>query len=100
MDVKGMRCKCQIWDTAGQERFHVITRAYYRGAQGIALVYDVTDEESVKHVEYWMQNIEKHASSEVRTVLLGNKIDLPNRCITEEAGQEMAKRHGVKLFET
>ena len=53
LDIHGKRVKCQIWDTAGQERFHVITRAYYRGAHGIALAYDVTDDDSFKNVNYW-----------------------------------------------
>lgn len=53
LDIQGKRVRCQIWDTAGQERFHVITRAYYRGAHGIALAYDVTDDDSFKNVNYW-----------------------------------------------
>lgn len=53
LDIHGKRIRCQIWDTAGQEKFHVITRAYYRGAHGIALAYDVTDEDSFKNVNYW-----------------------------------------------
>lgn len=53
LDIHGKRVRCQIWDTAGQEKFHVITRAYYRGAHGIALAYDLTDEDSFKNVNYW-----------------------------------------------
>ncbi|CAM9880082.1 unnamed protein product, partial [Ectocarpus sp. 12 AP-2014] len=53
LDINGKRVRCQIWDTAGQERFHVITRTYYRGAHGIALAYDVTDDDSFKNVNYW-----------------------------------------------
>lgn len=53
LDIHGKRVRCQIWDTAGQEKFHVITRAYYRGAHGIALAYDVTDGDSFKNVNYW-----------------------------------------------
>ncbi|CAN0149113.1 unnamed protein product, partial [Laminaria digitata] len=53
LDINGKRVRCQIWDTAGQERFHVITRAYIRGAHGIALAYDVTDDDSFKNVNYW-----------------------------------------------
>jgi hypothetical protein len=58
-------CYSQIWDTAGQERFHVITRTYYKGAHGIALVYDVTDPDSFKNVNYWMANIQQHADEKV-----------------------------------
>jgi Ras-related protein Rab-8A len=62
VDLDGTRTKLQIWDTAGQERFRTITTAYYRGAHGILLVYDVTDEASFANVRNWMRNIETHAS--------------------------------------
>lgn len=54
-----MPIKLQIWDTAGQERFRTLTTAYYRGAMGILLLYDVTNLESFNHISYWIQNIEK-----------------------------------------
>eukprot|EP00882_Tetradesmus_deserticola_P014232 GHRQ01015128.1.p1 GENE.GHRQ01015128.1~~GHRQ01015128.1.p1 ORF type:complete len:174 (+),score=46.42 GHRQ01015128.1:332-853(+) len=60
--------KLQIWDTAGQERFRTITSAYYRGAMGILLVYDVTDEASFNNIRNWMRNIEQHASDNVNKV--------------------------------
>jgi len=100
LEKDNKRVKCQIWDTAGQERFHVITRAYYRGSHGIALVYDATRESSFKQIEYWMENIKKHASSDVFVVLLGNKTDLPDKKITFEQGKEMAERYKIKFFET
>lgn len=69
--VDGKRVKCQVWDTAGQEKFHVITRTYYRGAHGIALIYDVTDPDSFKNVNYWMANIQTHADEKVRSAVRG-----------------------------
>lgn len=71
------KLKLQIWDTAGQERFRTITTAYYRGAMGILLVYDVTDERSFQNVKNWMKQIEQHASENVNRVLIGNKCDVP-----------------------
>merc|ERR1711916_304757 len=59
------KVKLQIWDTAGQERFRTITTAYYRGAMGILLVYDVTDETSFMSVRNWIRNIEQHATEGV-----------------------------------
>ena len=61
-------CKLQIWDTAGQERFRTITNAYYRGAMGILLVYDVTDEGSFNNIRNWMRNIEQNAADNVNKV--------------------------------
>jgi Ras-related protein Rab-8A len=68
--------KLQIWDTAGQERFRTITTAYYRGAMGILLVYDVTDESSFNNIRNWIRNIELHASDNVNKILVGNKADM------------------------
>jgi len=94
------RTKCQIWDTAGQERFHVITRAYYRGAHGIALTYDAADEGSFKQIGYWMDNIKKHAGEDVAVIILGNKVDLPNKKISYEQGKAVADQYGVYFSET
>lgn len=63
-------------DTAGQERFRTITTAYYRGAMGIMLVYDITDEKSFENIKNWIRNIEENASSDVEKMLLGNKCEL------------------------
>ena len=72
VDLDGSRVKLQIWDTAGQERFRTITTAYYRGAMGILLTYDVTDEQSFDNVRNWMRNIEQHATENVCKILVGN----------------------------
>ncbi|XP_022742687.1 ras-related protein RABE1c-like isoform X2 [Durio zibethinus] len=76
IELDGKRIKLQIWDTAGQERFRTITTAYYRGAMGILLVYDVTDESSFNNIRNWIRNIEQHASDNVNKVLVGNKADM------------------------
>jgi Ras-related protein Rab-8A len=70
------KVKLQIWDTAGQERFRTITTAYYRGAMGILLVYDVTDDTSFGNVRNWMRQIQQNAAENVNRVLLGNKCDI------------------------
>ena len=69
----------QIWDTAGQERFRTITTAYYRGAMGIMLVYDITNEKSFDNIKNWIRNIEEHASADVEKMILGNKCDMNDR---------------------
>eukprot|EP00884_Botryococcus_braunii_P006382 jgi/Botrbrau1/15745/Bobra.4_1s0113.1 len=94
--------KLQIWDTAGQERFRTITSAYYRGAMGILLVYDVTDEASFNNIRNWMRNIEQHASDTVNKVLVGNKSDMDEskRAVPYSKGQALADEFGIQFFET
>ncbi len=70
------KVKLQIWDTAGQERFRTITTAYYRGAMGILLVYDVSDETSFTNVRNWMRQIDQNAAENVNRILIGNKSDV------------------------
>jgi len=101
IELDGKKIKLQIWDTAGQERFRTITQAYYRGAMGILLVYDVTDEKSFSNIRSWMRNIEQHANTEVVKVLLGNKCDMKQkRTVKQEDGEELAKEYGIEFFET
>jgi len=97
----------QVWDTAGQEQFHKITTSYYKGAQGIMLVYDVTDRASLANIEYWIKNIKHHASDQVQVALIGNKTDLrsantdPTKLFCETArGKEIAAKYGIPFFET
>jgi len=94
--------KLQIWDTAGQERFRTITTSYFRGAQGILLVYDVTDRGSFENVSNWMSQIEQHADINVTKVLVGNKCDAdPSKIqVTEAEGQALADQYGIKFFLT
>ncbi|KAI9221993.1 ras family-domain-containing protein [Blastocladiella britannica] len=101
IELDGKRIKLQIWDTAGQERFRTITTAYYRGAMGILLIYDVTDERSFNNIRNWIRNIEQHASAGVNKILVGNKCDVSEKkVISKEQGQELADEFGVKFIET
>ncbi|KAL3666837.1 Ras-related protein RABE1e [Phytophthora oleae] len=102
IDVDGKRIKLQIWDTAGQERFRTITTAYYRGAMGILLVYDVTDDHSFQNIRNWMTQIRQNASSNVNKILIGNKCDVDpsERAVTTKQGQDLADEFGIKFFET
>lgn len=101
IELDGKRIKLQIWDTAGQERFRTITTAYYRGAMGILLVYDVTDERSYNSIRTWHANIEQHASEGVNKILIGNKSDWTDkRAVTETQGRELADELGMKFMET
>ncbi|THH13130.1 hypothetical protein EW146_g7048 [Bondarzewia mesenterica] len=75
MDVKGKKVKLSIWDTAGQERFRTITSSYYRGAQGIILVYDVSSRESFDALPRWYSELETYVSESVVKIVVGNKLD-------------------------
>uniref|UniRef100_A0A7N0USM0 Uncharacterized protein n=1 Tax=Kalanchoe fedtschenkoi TaxID=63787 RepID=A0A7N0USM0_KALFE len=97
----GKTIKLQIWDTAGQERFRTITSSYYRGAHGIIVVYDVTEEESFKSVRQWLSEIDRYATQNVNKLLVGNKSDLTeNRVISFETGQALADEVGIPFMET
>lgn len=100
IELDGKRVKLQIWDTAGQERFRTITTAYYRGAMGILLVYDVTDERSFQNIRTWFSNVEQHASEGVHKILIGNKCDWEEkRAVSTEQGQQLADELGIPFLE-
>lgn len=101
IEVDGKRIKLQVWDTAGQERFRTITTAYYRGAMGIMLVYDVSNLKSFENISNWIRNIEIHATQDVELMILGNKCDISDkRQVSKEKGEQLALQHSIKFFET
>jgi len=101
IDLDGKKIKLQIWDTAGQERFRTITTAYYRGAMGIMLVYDITNEKSFDNIRNWIRNIEEHAAADVEKMVLGNKCDMNDkRQVACDRGEGLAREYNVKFMET
>ena len=93
--------KLQIWDTAGQERFKNIQASYYKGANGILVVYDITNKESFENLSSWLIEIEKNGNKNVYKFLIGNKNDLEDqRVVTKEEGEEFASINGMDFFET
>ncbi|VDO11395.1 unnamed protein product [Rodentolepis nana] len=95
------RVKLQIWDTAGQERYRTITTAYYRGALGFILMYDITNEDSFNAVRDWVTQIKTYSWDNAQVVLVGNKSDLGvERQVTTERGRALADTLGLKFFET
>jgi Ras-related protein Rab-1A len=93
--------KLQIWDTAGQERFRTITSAYYRGADGIIMVYDVTSMESFEHVNDWLKEVNRYAAEGTVKLLVGNKSDrTADKVVTEEQAKEFADELGIAFLET
>lgn len=99
---RNKRVKLTIWDTAGQERFRTLTSSYYRGAQGVVLVYDITRRSSFEQLEHWCKEVETYASyQDIVKVLVGNKLDLQQeqRQVTVAEGREFARRHGMLFLE-
>lgn len=92
--------KLQIWDTAGQERFRTITSAYYRGADGIIMVYDVTNQESFDHVQDWLQEVNRYSNEGTCKLLIGNKSDREDKKISTQQGEEFAQKLGMPFLET
>jgi len=100
VEIDGKRIKLQIWDTAGQERFRTITTSYFRGAQGILLVYDVTDRRSFESIRNWISQIQQHADVHVNKILCGNKCDMTDeKVVSTEEGQKLAKEFGIEFWE-
>ena len=98
LSVDGHKVKLQLWDTAGQERFRTITQSYYRGADGIVIVFDLTDVESFTNVKHWVEDINRSNNTSVK-ILVGNKLDL-KREVSEERATSYASKMGFRYFET
>lgn len=95
------KVKLQIWDTAGQERFRTITTSYFRGAQGILLVYDVTDRHTFESLRNWVSQIQQHADISVNMILIGNKCDMESqRAVKWDEGKALADSYGIQFYET
>ncbi len=98
--VNNFSVKLKIWDTAGQERFRNITQQYYKGADGILLVYDVTERNSFEKVREWMKQIQQNTNKEkIGIILVGNKCDLDERQVSAEEGQNLAREFGILFYE-
>jgi len=93
--------KVQIWDTAGEERYRSITNAYYKGAKGSLLVYDITNKKSFENVEKWISDLKANADEDISMILLGNKTDLEDkRVVTTEEGKNKAEFYNLTFMET
>eukprot|EP01083_Nonionella_stella_P004037 11614_1 len=101
MELDNKTIKLQIWDTAGQERFKTITRSYYRGANGIIVVYDVTDKESFDNIREWLFEVDRYASDDVSILIIGNKSDLSDkREVCYDAAKSFADELNIAYIET
>ncbi|KAK7500839.1 hypothetical protein BaRGS_00008083 [Batillaria attramentaria] len=98
--VDGNKAKLAIWDTAGQERFRTLTPSYYRGAQGVILVYDVSSKASFAKLDVWLNELETFATKhDMVKMLVGNKIDKEKREVSKEEGLRFARKHHMLFIE-
>ncbi|XP_010904201.2 ras-related protein Rab-25b [Esox lucius] len=101
VQLKGLTIKAQIWDTAGLERYRAITSAYYRGAVGALLVYDITKHLTYESVERWLKELYDHADPHIVVMLVGNKTDLSSeRSVPTEEAKDFAEKKGILFLET
>ena len=101
IEHEGEIIKAQIWDTAGQERFRAITSAYYKGAMGALLVYDISKRTSFTMLDRWLNEIKSHTEVDLNIILVGNKSDLENlREVTKDEAINYAKENNIPFFET
>ncbi|KAF4367569.1 hypothetical protein F8388_009187 [Cannabis sativa] len=101
VDIDGKEIKAQIWDTAGQERFRAVTSAYYRGAVGALVVYDITRKTTFESVKRWLDELTTHCDTTVARMLVGNKCDLENlRDVSVDEAKSFAEEEGLFFMET
>ncbi|CDP04500.1 unnamed protein product [Coffea canephora] len=101
VEINGKEVKAQIWDTAGQERFRAVTSAYYRGAVGALLVYDISRRQTFDSIGRWLNELHTHSDMNVVTILVGNKSDLKDaREVSTAEGKALAEAQGLFFIET
>lgn len=101
MQIKSKTIKTQFWDTAGQEKYKSISKAYYKLANGIILVYDITNRESFNCIEKWLEEISEICVKIPNILLIGNKSDLnEERNVTENEAKIFSEKKGLFFFET
>lgn len=100
MVIDGAEMKLQIWDTAGQERYRAITQNFYKGALGLALVFDLTDSGTFKTIKTWLENIKNFAGDKVVKIILANKSDMEDRQVSEDEIIALAKEVELPYFMT
>ena len=101
LKIDGKTVKVNVWDTAGQEQFRALMSAYYRGAVGALLVYDITSASSFTSLEHWISEVRDSASPDITCLLIGNKSDLADmRCVTTDEGIDFGRERRMTFMET
>ena len=100
IDYNKFKIKLQIWDTSGEEKFRTITKNFYRNADGLLVVFDLTKKESYEHIRSWI-NEAKENNDKLKTILIGNKLDLKDeRIVAIDVAKQFAEKNNLKYIET
>ena len=101
LKIEDFQLKIQIWDTAGMERYRSITNAYYKGAKGVIIVYDICRKKSFENVDNWIEDFKSKADEDAVILLIGNKCDLiESREVTMEEAERKAQKNQYGFMET
>ena len=101
VEVNSKRCKLQIWDTAGQDRFKCVVASFYRNANGVMICFDITDLESFRNVDNWLEEVKRYCPEQTPTFLIGTKSDLKSkRMVSYEMIKTYAEKHRLSYLET
>lgn len=100
VEVASKRVKLEIWDTAGQDKFHSITASFYRKADGVIFVFDVTRRTTFEHVRAWIAEVERYAKPGVGKLLVGNKSDMPGRTVADDEARALAAEFRMTFMTT
>ena len=101
LKIDNFQLKVQIWDTAGMERYRSITSAYYKGAKGVIIVYDICREKSFENVDKWIEDFKSKADEDAVILLIGNKNDLDDkREVNKEEAELKAQKNKFAFMET
>jgi Ras-related protein Rab-18 len=101
VQVNDQDVRCILWDTAGQERFRTLTSAYYRGAQGVVLTYDMTSRSSFIDLKSWIKEMDQYLTTDPVTIIVANKVDRKDeRTVSTSEGMAFAREQGTMYIET
>ena len=99
IQVNDLIFNLNVWDTAGEEKYHAMAPIFYRGAQGAVVIFDVTNRETFNRATKWFKELSEFAEGNPKIILVGNKIDLPNRVITNEEASSLAHKYSCNFLE-
>ena len=100
VNINGIFYQIKIWDTCGQERLRALTTNYYRNADGIMLLFDLTQISSFNNLQNWIESVQEKVQDQLPLVIVGNKTDLPEQQITPDMIKNLAKKYEVEVFKT